>query len=419
MSKSFKISTTVFFIIVSSILQWCSLPIGNTFVWWVIYTWCLYCLFSLKPSKYNVKSITLFLIMVGISAVYGALIQAEIYWDWKNLVKNLFIYLLPVAAITFASPKLLSLTLNKYFKYLPILFLLLCFFFESDAFGRMFVPYSMLAIFVLGLKKHNIIPIAIAFAITLIFGFQSRSDVIKFCVCIALGLSLYLYRLRSVLVKLYKTFHVILLVIPFVLAGLAATNVFNIFLLEEELEVEGEYTMTDDNSEEGEASMLADTRTFIYEEEILSSITHNYFIQGRSLARGYESTAFGDEMDEDIKTNRGERYESEVAIMNIFNHFGIIGVILYFIIFVQASYKALYRSRNIFIKAVGVFVAFKWTFSWIEDFQRVDLNNLCLWIMIGMCFSPLFRSMTNRDFVRWLRSIKILPIQTRKIAIKK
>ena len=400
-------------------MQWCSLPIGNTFVWWVIYTWCLYCLFSLKPPKYNVWCITAFLALVGVSAVYGALIQAENYWDWKNLIKNLFIFLLPIAAISFSSPKTLSVALNKYFKYLPVLFLLLCFFFESDAFGRMLVPYSIMAIFIPCIKKHNLIPIAIAFAITLVFGFRSRSDVIKFLFCIVLGLSLFLYKYRFILVKLYRALHTILLSIPFVLAALAATGVFNIFMLDEVLGTDGKYTMSDDNYASGEASVLADTRTFIYEEEITSAINHNYIIQGRSIARGYDSAFFGNEVDEDMKTNRGERYESEVAIMNIFNHFGAIGVLLYFTIFIMASYKALYKSGNVFIKAVGVFVAFKWTFSWIEDFQRMDLNNLFLWIMIGMCFSPLFRSMTNKQFVRWIRSIRILPIPKKKIVTKK
>ena len=43
--------------------------------------------------------------------------------------------------------------------------------------------------------------------------------------------------------------------------------------------------------------------------------------------------------------------------------------------------------------------------AWIEDFSRFDLNYLFLWIFIGMCYSPVFRNMSNNDFRNWLYNI--------------
>ena len=81
------------------------------------------------------------------------------------------------------------------------------------------------------------------------------------------------------------------LFIPFIFFTLGVTNTFNIFKIEEELGLEDKYTLA--NSKGTEYSALIDTRTFLYAEEISSAINNNYVILGRSIARGYDSAAFG------------------------------------------------------------------------------------------------------------------------------
>ena len=43
--------------------------------------------------------------------------------------------------------------------------------------------------------------------------------------------------------------------------------------------------------------------------------------------------------------------------------------------------------------------------GWIEDPTRFDMNMFLLWAMIGMCYSPLFREMTDADFDDWLSAV--------------
>jgi hypothetical protein len=125
----------------------------------------------------------------------------------------------------------------------------------------------------------------------------------------------------------------------------------------------------------------------------------------RSIARGYNSITFGEWADEVTQTSRGERQSCEVSILNVFNYFGIIGAIIYICIFSQATWLAIYKSNNDYVKLIALYVSFRWLIAWIEDFSNMDLNYLFLWIMIGMCFSVTFRKMNNIEFNSWLKAI--------------
>lgn len=81
------------------------------------------------------------------------------------------------------------------------------------------------------------------------------------------------------------------------------------------------------------------------------------------------------------------------------------GVVLYFLIFFRASYLAVNRSKNIYIKMLGIFIAFRWLFSWIEDVNNFTVNYFMLMIILGICFSHSFRKMTNNEIVVWARGI--------------
>ena len=191
------------------------------------------------------------------------------------------------------------------------------------------------------------------------------------------------------------------MIVPFILFTLAAVGTFNVFKINEYLTTKTILEAKSANGSEGTERLDADTRTFLYEETVKSAINNDYVFIGHSLARGYESNTFG---FQDFY-GRGERYASEVSILNIFTYMGIVGVFLYFSIFLSATYKALYKSQNIYIKMLGIYLSFRWVYAWVEDFNRFDLNYLFLWITIAMCLSPQFRYMNNKEFEQWIRSL--------------
>lgn len=328
--------------------------------------------------------------------------MTENYWDWKLLINNLIVFLIPISSLAFCHPIRLTKLLKCWLKYAWVIFLILMPFLETDAYGRYLVPFTFLSLFLPILNKKYIAITIIAFLITLVLGSSSRSDVIKFSVCLLLGISsifpnLWIKR------KVLLTISISIVITPVLLFALGATNVFNIFKIEENLGIKGEYTIQNSSGEE--YSALTDTRTFIYIEVINSAINNDYVLFGRSIARGYDSKTFGELTDETLGTKRGERQKSEVSILNIFNYLGLIGVVLYCIIFCRGIFLSIYKSKNIFIPIIGIYIAFRWLFAWIEDFSRFDLNYLFLWILIGICYSPIFRNMKNRDIKKWINSI--------------
>ena len=136
---------------------------------------------------------------------------------------------------------------------------------------------------------------------------------------------------------------------------------------------------------------------------------YNYWILGRSPARGNETTVFADKAE---ITGREERLRNEANIPNIFTWTGTIGVLLIFFIFYRASWLAINRSSNIYIKLIGLFVAFRWLYAWIEDYYAFDINTFTVWFMIGICFSESFRNMNNSEVKLWIRGIFAKKYQT-------
>ncbi len=152
-----------------------------------------------------------------------------------------------------------------------------------------------------------------------------------------------------------------------------------------------------------EQDVVADTRTFLYVEVLESALNNNYWLAGRSPARGNDSVTFGEAAAE--LTGRYERLSNEIGLANVFTWTGVIGVILYFLMFFRASFLAVNKSRNIYTKMIGIYVAFRWLFSWVEDINNFTLNYFMLMVMIGLCFSFSFRNMTDQEVAIWARGI--------------
>jgi hypothetical protein len=257
--------------------------------------------------------------------------------------------------------------------------------------------------------------IVIAFSIFVVtFDITARSNLIKFVVPFLFGI---FYYFRNVLSnKIFNTSRYILLFAPFGFLILAISGVFNVFKLDEYLG-EQKTKAKSISGEVTEENLTADSRTFLYIEVIESALNNNYIFFGRTPARGNDSEYFGDFSKETLKTGKKERFSNEVSILNIFTWLGIVGVVLYFLVFIRATYLALNESNNIFIKLIGLNISFRWTYGFVEDFSRFDLSNIFLWLMIGMCFSESFRQMTDAEMKYWVRGIFEKKIQMRKSRI--
>lgn len=389
-----------------SIAQWLDIDTSKlTAIWWTVYLWIIIIFLQGRKLYTNGQSLPqvmqIFVYITIADTIYGFFLS-DGYWDYKTLIENMFTYLLPFSFFVFSSPMVLSNTIHKWFQYALIAFFFFVPIMQPEAPAKYLIPIMFIVLFFKPIPAKNKWIVLLFFSFIFIYGaLGARSSILKYSMALLMGLSFYtgIYK-RNLLLK---AAHFIMMFLPPVLIVLGFLGIFNVFEIDtyfpevSNIEVENSF---DKNETE---KLDADTRTFIYQEAISSAINNNYVIQGHSLARGYESESFA---DYDFY-KRGERYDSEVSIINVFTHMGLVGVILYFLIFFLASYKAINKSNNTYMKMLGIYISFRWIFAWIEDFNRFDLNYLFLWIMIGMCFSTQFRQMTENEFETWVKTIFI------------
>jgi len=330
--------------------------------------------------------------------VHGILI-AENYWDWKNLIAHAMALFIPIVAYAATNHNLMQYMLRFYITYTLPLFLVFAFMVTPDAYGFYLVPISFLMLFfpVLTTRwKLGLLAITL-FVITADLG--ARSNVIKFIVPVLFSLIYYgrIFISKTLLEQLRK----LLFIAPVLLFSLAVTDTFNIFKMQDYIDTEYSIVGVNADGEAMDDNLKADTRTFLYVENLYSAEKHDYWVMGRSPARGYDSLWFG----ADDPTGRWERAGCEVAILNIFTWTGIVGVLLYLMVFYRASYLAINYSNNTFSQILGLFVAFRWMYAWVEDINYFTLTTVFLWMLIGLCYSKSFRAMNNKEVTSWVQGI--------------
>lgn len=388
-------------IIIQGTGQWLETTVASTFIWWIIDgIILLFFLFCKEFKEYRLPKIaSLYLIWVVISAIRGVYL-AEGYWDYKSLVSSLFFYLSPICLCFFQQPANFVKVSRICLYLLPFVFIVLLPIVQLEAIGKilLIIPPFLLFLFKLPIKE-KIYLLVWFFAIFVLGTLGARSTAIRFIVAFLFSLSLLLKHFLYTN-KAARYICLIMYVTPIVLFILGVSGQLNIFEAMSENN-KGKYEAAGAFDADETEDLAADTRTFIYVETIHSAITENYVIWGHSLSRGYKSLWF--QSTDLISYARGERHSSEVAILNVFTHMGLIGVVLYSLIFIIASWNAILKGKSYFIKMVGLWIAFRWVYSWVEEFTRFDINYIYIWAFIAMCYSPIYLKMSDKEFLEHIK----------------
>lgn len=411
LSKSLSkiIPFAVLLIAIYSVQRYAARPIGNTAIWWLFEALILFSFFAvvrygqIKVEDRQAMQIVKWYMLWNIFNIVRGIFVAELYWDYKGLTDMSMALLMPIVAYMALDKERVRAIFAFFIKYALPLAIILFPLQGSTSWGWYLFPVSVLMLFLPALPIRGKIIVII---VTIIAGFAdlgTRSHVIKYGVPVLLLLAFYSTRYFALSGKLIKLAQKGIIVMPLLFFVLAVTGAFEIFKMDQY--IKGDYVEVRKNSEGEvvEEDLTVDTRTFLYVEVLQSAIKNNYWLIGRSPARGNETVHFAHLGKE--TTGRPERLRNEVGILNVFTWTGVVGIILFFLVFYQASFLAVYRSRNIYTKLIGVFVAFRWAYSWVEDYQGFDMNNFVLWLMIGMCFSTTFREMNNTEVKLWVWSI--------------
>jgi hypothetical protein len=394
-----------------SVDQWSKFVIGNTVTTWLLY-FCIYlCVFFIYKNQY-VKCISvenrkdtflkIYLLWILICIIRGIFV-AENYWEYKQLVEGSVALLLPTLIYTFTLPNVVRTVLHFWLMYiLPFFVIYAGFFIVPDSYHFFLGPVLLLGCFLPIIKGKWKLMIFLLLIIMLVGDIGARSQIIKAAACLMISVAYVLSKFISK--KLFGLAFALCFISPIVIMALAFTGTFNIFNMDDY--VGSKYQTKSANG----SAVTDDTRSFIYVEVISSAIQHNYVIQGRTPARGNDTEAFYNIADNlqsthKVKNIKHERPANELVHTNVFTWTGLIGCMLYSILYFISSYRAVYRSKNIYIKLLGLFVAFRWAYGWVEDFNRLDIMNVSLWMMIAMCYSNIFRDMSDMEFKTWVRSV--------------
>ncbi len=336
------------------------------------------------------------------------------YWQFKALIFNTLILYLPLLTLLFSHPTenigiLRTWNTCIHPKY-PFLYLLpLVTFSIQFCFGP---AYFLYAVFWFWLPKKWKFSVGIIILLMLVGNLEDRSQVLKGTLALLLCGGIFMKKI--VHISLLHLAHWGCYILAIILLILGLTGKFNIFspdTYEGEREIESNQAYDPEKPEEEENLLTVDTRTALYYETIMSAIENNYVIFGRSPGRGNDTKLFSF-ISESIGESDVERVRNEICHINIFTWTGIVGVVIYLLLYLQASFLALYRSKNIYVKYLSVLIAFHWAYGWVEDINDINMMNVGLWLMIGICVSPYFRNMGEREFELWFKSIFISDMVT-------
>ena len=393
-----------------TILCWLVILIGfvsinrlDQYTSWIIsFAFYYFCVtLKLPNNKSEDKLLFIYLIYLLFEVIRGAII-ADGYWEYKNLVTGTLALSMPTMLLIFKNPTICKSILQKWIKIgLPLYILALILGLDLGA-SHYYLGFILVwgcFIPIIPSKKYKII-FLVLLSIMLIGAIDNRSQAIK--AAFALTLS-FLLQFKFFLKKwILKILFLLFFMLPPLLLYYGITGKYNFFEegLSPIIELFG-------ISEKDSGSAQADTRTFIYVDVINSSIQGDYIILGNSPARGnrsgvYELNIIDSSLD---VTKKGERHYNEVCHPNVYTWMGIIGLLLYSLFYLRASFKSIFNGKNIYIQILGCFVAFKWLFGWIEDTNLFNLQNISIWMAIAICSSPQFINMNNKEFKNWFRSI--------------
>ena len=376
------------------------------FLFFLLYYIFFYCEKE-KIRGFDRKLITVYLIWIVICIVRGCFVASD-YWQWKNLVGSSFALLLPLFCFFYSDATATHRSLRVWFPWASLMLVFVMMFLSRGAIVFYVGPFLLIGCLLPLVPNEWRWPIILLFFVMLFIDFGARSQMIKAAVSIAMSM-LYMFR-KMVPFIVVKFAHALMCILPVVLLLYGISGNQDVFSLFEDASTSVATGSADMSTRANIEEFGANTRSFLYMEVITSAVNNGYVICGRTPARGNDSAHFGEKIAIQLQVNRYERPENEVGFLNVFTWTGLIGLILYCLIFLRAAWLGVFRSRNIPMKIVGLFAAFHFMFGFVEDCNRFDIQNISIWMGLAMCLSEEFRAMSDREFIEWFKTLFVVVV---------
>jgi len=257
----------------------------------------------------------------------------------------------------------------------------------------------MLLLFIPYLKtKWKIILITLAIT-GLLYDLTRRSYMINLAVVLVVILGYYLIPGKAAFQKSLKFIFLIFVVSPVILLLLGLSGIFNVFRIGDMI---GELTVNDNSRSR---NILVDSRTAIYEDVFTELIEKDALIWGLG-GNGKTKTSLSDSGNQNFEAfYREGRRGTESGMLNYFQYGGIIAAFSYWLLLTTAAYNAIFKSKNNIMRMLGLFIAFKVLYSFVEDRMNVNIASFYLIFMISLCYNKIFLELKDNEFTFLLKKV--------------
>ncbi|KXX72548.1 hypothetical protein [Flammeovirga sp. SJP92] len=351
--------------------------------------------FILRSSnffRFDFYTITAFIFYNAFTLVRGFFIAND-FTDYKILIGGLGINLILYNFIFFGMysnyPVIFIRNYYDLLKKMIIPFICILFIFSGSGEKMVILlkPHYLLILISIYLSKKSKYFIYFISLFSIIIDLQNRYNII--CI-VLLYLIVFLIRNFNIekITNLFRKQRKLTLSLMYLMVFMSIIGLFNPF-----------QSIQDLVSDEREGNILVDSRSKIYEDVWNELNEKQSFLIGLGLY-GKTSTFLTDSVN---NTALAEIYKkgrngTESSMLNFLQYGGLIGCIIYILLFSKASYIAITHSNNIFFKALGLWVMLRGVLSFIEDRHFFNINTLVIFLTIGLCFNHKFRNLSDDEF---------------------
>jgi O-antigen ligase len=219
-------------------------------------------------------------------------------------------------------------------------------------------------------------------ASVLIVSMTNRAGILRILISYSILAAYYIIAYLKIDKKLMITLVFLILMLPPAALFLAARGQ-SIFQM----------TLGENDRPYSQMDPYADTRTFLYQEVFQDLRVSKSFVFGKGLNAGYHSESF----------ETFNRVVVEVGFLQILLKTGIVGFILYVTVIVTAIIKSLKKSRNTFMKSLGLLLASYIIMLFLENVVAYNLLNVIIWVVIGMCHSEELLNKNDNEIKTFFR----------------
>jgi hypothetical protein len=217
------------------------------------------------------------------------------------------------------------------------------------------------------------------------------------------------FRSNKLKLKLVKAATVFCFAFPLIFFILGISGIFNIFRFSDSFE----YAVSQGNKEQ---NITIDSRTGIYEDVLFGLRDNKAYVFGLGANGKVKTYLISEQWGDYYSLWKNGRNFTESGMLNYLQWGGFAGFLVYFLFFAGASYLAVNKSNNWYMKSLGLWVSFKALCSFLEDQPSTYIYYFFIIYAVGLCYNRDFRRMSDMQMKKYIN--QLLHINKEKMRFK-